>query len=804
MEYINIDSLQLNLPKLIKDQKSWIVWSGSIDQSTGKVVKKPVNGNGWTTDKSKWLSFDKAIDYIQESGRKNLGIGLVFTEKVYNSGLTCIDLDVMPNGELGKMLPERRDYYIKQLDTYTEYSPSKIGCHCWGLTTNSVPNNHEQKHARFENSNLEIFKKHGRFVTVTGNLHEHYGAYPLSDITKQVVKYLDKIGKKENNGKAKELILSSNHINTVDVSILPPIAKKLHEYGFNNTDDRSGREFSYFFSLAHITNCNKQLMGEYYAASMMCRQRIEDGDFNGKKSPGYINRTIDNAILTALNNPDEKKEKKPDKEIYDLINILNSIIGTDSIFINEIVLTKIMSKTVWDEKNNSFRVLDNNGILKSFPKTEIEGAIGILFGSLYDKKCLSDYYKAVGKKETLANAPYNYLKTYIMSKRQVASISYSLDIFSIKPYIELIDDHELKVNTVFDPKKYSDINYEIIAGYKEHFPYFDDLIDFICYSKVATSRKNCFLWINCCSNWGKGFLINRMENIGLAFTTNQGNILSTIQGKPSGISVNNLNKSCALVIDEFSYAAKELKDICESIKINIKGGSLTEVDVYAKIFFSADNVESLTSGGVEDQMANRFSYWNFSKHGKIDNKKFYKNNSPTAINNSIDSYMSKRVNDNFRKFREIGKEEASNEAKKYIDKFHDNYGISNMHGSLSDSFETIADDFLNWCRDIMRVTQDKYLNTPNEKNAFSLIKNGGINHIIITRPQKVLSLFMLDCMLKDEYYSLTHKIKDILEIAKHKSGSNSEVHKYNGSTYRGIKISLKSYQDNVTEIIQCK
>jgi hypothetical protein len=154
-----------NIPEELKQLKQWVLWKIEFEQKgkEKKPKKKPKRvdtlKNASTTKENTWSSFEDAVTAYENNKGYVDGIGFVFTD---NDPFVGIDLDdVIIDGIIEPYAQE----IIREVDSYTEYSPSGQGVHVF------------VKGEKFQNiqKDIEIFNR-SKFLTVTGN---HLSETPL-------------------------------------------------------------------------------------------------------------------------------------------------------------------------------------------------------------------------------------------------------------------------------------------------------------------------------------------------------------------------------------------------------------------------------------------------------------------------------------------------------------------------------------------------------------------------------------------------------------------------------------------------
>jgi hypothetical protein len=146
----------------IRDLRQWLCWrSEERDGKPTKVPYSPATGKrADSTVPETWTGYQEAVRVCKEQGYS--GIGFVFTSE---DDLCGVDLDKCLDPETGEIEPWAWAI-IKELDSYTELSPSGTGVHV--LVRATLPEGRNRK-GRFEAYDRR------RYFTVTG---EHLAGTP--------------------------------------------------------------------------------------------------------------------------------------------------------------------------------------------------------------------------------------------------------------------------------------------------------------------------------------------------------------------------------------------------------------------------------------------------------------------------------------------------------------------------------------------------------------------------------------------------------------------------------------------------
>jgi putative DNA primase/helicase len=161
------------VPPALDDRQQWLVWKFDKKKSDGKLTKIPYYScgkirhgvQGSADDRAQLVKLE-AAEMAAQLGKYD-GVGFAFLPE---DGLAGIDLDKVIDLETGE-ISERARNIIKELDSYTETSPSGRGVHIFVSTAQIGPFKSFKKNA----IGVEVFCE-AQFFTYTG---KHYSGTPL-------------------------------------------------------------------------------------------------------------------------------------------------------------------------------------------------------------------------------------------------------------------------------------------------------------------------------------------------------------------------------------------------------------------------------------------------------------------------------------------------------------------------------------------------------------------------------------------------------------------------------------------------
>ena len=148
-----------SIPVELKALPQWVGWKNELhDGKLSKIPKDCKNGrNASSTDSKSWCDFPTAVFASQRFQFD--GPGFVFSDQDLFSGVDLDDCRNPDNGEIAIWAGR----IIRQLNSYTEVSPSQTGVKIW--VRGKIAGSGKKK--AYESGEVEIYSR-GRYFAVTG------------------------------------------------------------------------------------------------------------------------------------------------------------------------------------------------------------------------------------------------------------------------------------------------------------------------------------------------------------------------------------------------------------------------------------------------------------------------------------------------------------------------------------------------------------------------------------------------------------------------------------------------------------
>ncbi len=254
--------------------------------------KRPINPKTgrYTSIKENSWSYEEVVEGAHRYSNVT-GIGVILGE--YSFGNLCgLDIDncIDESGIINKTAQE----ILNQIDSYTEYSPSKKGIHCLFLATKqtTICKNNKLDWCKC----LELYDK-DRYFTLTEDLIiDKPITSRQNECNLLTDKYFSTEQYKPKTKRYMDYIVISNNISEDEKLLLRGIAQKgqLHDIwkGARKSKDESSNDLAFMNSLRFFSNGNITLMKEYFLKSPYFMQKDEQHKRKCAERSDYLDRTI--------------------------------------------------------------------------------------------------------------------------------------------------------------------------------------------------------------------------------------------------------------------------------------------------------------------------------------------------------------------------------------------------------------------------------------------------------------------------------------------------------------------------------
>ena len=734
-----------SIPASLHDKPIWCAWKLTPPKKEGakpgKVPISPLDGSqNWRNRETPFCTdLATTIDYVNRKTRLH-GIGVILSPE---HGISGGDLDGCRDKDTGVVSDEAMEI-INEANTYTEVSTGTEGFRFLfegsfgGFTCNN------------QAKGVELYEDK-RFLTITG---DHVTGTPFSiekrDLTALGKRFSvkEKPTKSDVNNKldfSVEVPVSDNDNVSIDEFMIPA---HVREWIIEGTPEgtRSDRIFQAAKDLIREGATPEQTL-DILSDPV---HRISDAGMDRRGHIGSAREWIwkyavqpaqrDIALETKapafdviVSRHAEKIAKYIEKDLTRRLK-LSEPEQIQKLKINAVNIDRMIKGSFWSGSSSKLFLLNHDDALNRYKEADASKYLAMTFGSIVDNDYISAAAMAVATgteaqvakfiaqaKAVAPTAVLDHIKFY----NQRDSIEWRVDMFIKHSRVELTEE---TARIVIPHRPFESINaskeidWYVVEDYKQHFTRFDEVLFFLVAARFATDRKKAYLWIKADSDWGKGFFTDLLGYIGTTVELSVREVEKMFDGNPVGRSPQEFKRAFAIVFNEFKSVKSELKQLESGLALSPKHQLVSRVEVFAKLLFSAEGVQSLANeNGVEDQFANRISI--FEEKGDIEERALWQKVGKRYYFSNVLAYTIQRLNALVDQMVAMGKDKAGDYADKHLDEFIGKYGLDTMFQRYSETLPELADDIIRWAintsdcfdsrkPDVVQSGIDYYLRSP--------------------------------------------------------------------------------------------
>lgn len=458
-------------------------------------------------------------------------------------------------------------------------------------------------------------------------------------------------------------------------------------------------------------------------------------------------------------------------------------------------ISRMINGAFWSGSQGKMFMLNHEQSLVRFVANDAFKFLSRTFGSILDRDAIAKHVedmdfggqegsnedqkrrrKFIG--ECLAIAA-GIILDHIKYHNQRESVEWRVDMFATESRLELLEDKARIVLThrPFDFDGTPDD--KVVEDYKEHFPRFDEFLTFLVMSRFALDRKKAYLWLLADSDWGKGFLVNGiLKELNARVETSVREIEAMFEGKPVGRSPEEFKRAFALVVDEFKSVKSEIKQLQSEISLAPKHQLTSSVEIFAKVFMSAESVASLvTESGVEDQFANRMSI--FVENGTIEDREMFNTVGKPRYLTSLVAYAAGFMNAKIEGMQAMGRTDAQTEAERWLNGFIGRHGLDTVFERFSDSLPRVAQDVIDW------------LHGDTARLGDALLRDSSTGTWHLKRARVIVGQYLEEHFDRSEIGAYSKRKDEILR-AMSADGKGSINHRLNGKQTKTVVLNPAS------------
>ena len=507
---------------------------------------------------------------------------------------------------------------------------------------------------------------------------------------------------------------------------------------------------------------NQEKIDYFVKKAVASKRDFNDGDL---ENLAYEMEHVTGGAITAddfenrvNNNGDVSKQPKRndvdvvrDKICSGIAKLLEVELSKAGDFVNETKIKDCLYGVFFAEVRNKYMLINANGDLVAFNEKDTKLFLVEIFGDFLNGTKLAGVCSDPDARKCREIALFCIMCAIRLNSQRNA-LEMRVDMFAKKGRIE-IKPYKARIVYAHKPliSNLSKYDKKIVEDFKSHFPKLDEFLEMIIAAKFSRDRKKAFLWMKCDSDWGKGFLISALKDLGLIVSMTEKEVEGIFEGRPAGKSMHDFVAAMVVSFDEFKSVKSEMKHLQNTMAISAKHQLEVDVEIFAKVFWSAESVASLVGEqGVEDQFANRFSYWSLT--GNLDKRPVFVNTGKGVYLDNVKAYLCAVLNGHVDLYKGKGRILAEQEADKYLNAFQKKNGIDQHFDRVSSNIEGMASDVLAW------------LKTRYNKNTEKITENihNYKGQTFLTKPAKVFALWVEDSFGYSERVTISKKRQEII------------------------------------------
>jgi hypothetical protein len=471
-------------------------------------------------------------------------------------------------------------------------------------------------------------------------------------------------------------------------------------------------------------------------------------------------------------------------------------------YLDKNVIIKACERSFYSADKHAIYALNPIHELIQISKSDIH-LFSDLFGQVFDYAGLEHYFKDQGITtddemekligqlyKKLCNAFYHHLMIYC----QRSKFATEIDLFALKPELIIEVDRVVHkdVHKQFEvPPIDIDILMAINKDYRQHFTGFDEFLELLLASRVASDRRHAFYSLKAISDWGKGFLAGVLTGLGIVVELSVQEIEKATVGAPFGKDASMFKRQWVLLVDEFKSPKGDLKLLNSQISYSPKNQLSHSSKLYMKLFTYAEEIDALHGEfGVEAQFANRFS--NIEVNAEtLDSRMLFKQYGKSLYRRAVVSMTADYLNRRVDELRAMGRDAAAKWGDAFLEHYHAAHRID-LGNTLSDGINRMANDLVELIRETMRLANSQ----------FDHIQGG--SELGRLQQKIVANTSLLDCGERGEFY-FVKSVASVIDAFLNANVTRSEITKishkrneiaiaadYENKSYKNTRVLPKS------------
>jgi len=334
---------------------------------------------------------------------------------------------------------------------------------------------------------------------------------------------------------------------------------------------------------------------------------------------------------------------------------------------------------------------------------------------------------------------------------------------------------------------------EIVEDYKNHFKYFDELLNLIIDMRLAKDRKASFVHLRVKSNWGKSFLSGLLQNLQIGFEIDYHNLMNKGANDIAPIQVRN---SFVMILDEFNNFSSEMKKLSHDFKFAPKFGMTEKVELYLKILMSAEKSPSF-SGGVDDQIVNRVMVMDIEDKEalRLTDRAIYKKYGNAEYMSVLERYAYLKLTSRLSEYLSMEKFSAHRVADERVNESLKKYKMNDVV-NLNDETKSIINEELKIILNLSDIEM-----TPRHREIKRNITELDNGTLFIKQPKRTIEAILKMSVSESDYKKMKWKLSDLDSILNIVQDHTKKSFRIGKEVLKGLIVDI-SENRNIIEVTE--
>lgn len=364
-----------NIPTEMWDYPQWILWrfENTDSKKPTKVPYSPKTHKAVSVqDRTNWGTFEECLKIINNPNTQYSGLGFVLTK---DDPFAFIDLDDASGDQVAC---DRQQLIYNEFNSYSEYSPSGIGCHI--IIRGAIPSGRRR-------SKIEIYSD-ARFMTMTGNVIRNA---PIYDQQQLLTALYEQMGAGSTDAAAMygDSPQTMDDAEVLDMASTAANGEKFNDLYYGNWqkhyESQSEADMALVNIIAYYTQNREQIIRMFRESHLGQRDKAKRNDYVAYMMGKCFDRMLPPLDMDGLRNRIEEflaMNSKP-VAVSQQTNVDLEVVPDEQLASAEEVSNLIGNRTVYSVPPGLMGEIAQyiyNSAPRPVPEIALAGALGLMAG----------------------------------------------------------------------------------------------------------------------------------------------------------------------------------------------------------------------------------------------------------------------------------------------------------------------------------------------------------------------------------------------------------------------------------------